>query len=288
MQTAREVYERAQSEGFAVGAFNAANIETVKAIVTAANKLRAPVIIESSSGETKYFGAENLADVVKNYSEEFDLPIFVNLDHAPTEEDVDAGIEAGYELIHFDGSALPLEENLEITKRVVDKAHAKGLLVEAEIDQIGGGSSKHADQTPEEALKDHVYTPVDKLAEFVRESGIDTLAASFGNLHGVYKSAKNLDFERLAAIRAAVSCFLSMHGGSDIPDDQVRRAIEVGKIVKINVNTEMRLAFRESLEMQLGDSDEVAAYKLMEPVIGAVEEVVEAKIKLFGSAGKAD
>lgn len=287
MKTVREVYEQAQTDGFAVGAFNAANIETIKAIVSVANKLRSPVIIESSSGETKYFGAQNLADVVRNFSEEYNLPIFVNLDHAPTEEDVQEGIDAGYELIHFDGSALALDENLEITKKVVEKAHRKGLLVEAEIDQIGGGSSKHPDMTPEEALINHVYTPVEQLVKFVEESGIDTLAASFGNIHGVYKSAKNLNFERLAEIRSAVTCFLSMHGGSDIPFDQVKRAIEVGKIVKINVNTEMRLAFRKSLETQLQESDEVAIYKLMGPVIKAVEQVVEEKILLFGSANKA-
>lgn len=288
MISAREVLERAEKEGWALGAFNAANIETLKAIVSAANRLRAPVIIESSSGETEFFGAENLVDVVKNYREETGLPIFINLDHSPTEGEVEIGIEAGYELIHFDGSKLPIEENLEITKRVVDQAHAKGLLVEAEIDHIGGSSAPHLQEDVESAQKESAYTDPARAADFVAQTGVDTFAAFFGNVHGVYKTSPKLDLGLLRQIREKVPCFLSMHGGSGIPEGEVKEAIKVGRIVKINVNTEMRIAFREAMEKTLAETEEVAAYKMMPPVIEAVQKVVEAKIQLFGSVGKAD
>lgn len=283
---ARRILEKAQSEGWALGAFNAANIETLKAIVGAAEKLRAPVIIESSSGETEFFGAENLVDVVRNFREETGLTIFINLDHSPTEEEVSVGLEAGYELIHFDGSKLPYEQNVEITKKIVEQAHAKGLLVEAEIDHIGGSSAPHLEEDAESAQKENAYTDPERAADFVEKTGIDTFAAFFGNVHGVYKNPPKLDLERLRAIREKVPCFLSMHGGSGIPDEDVRRAIEVGKIVKINVNTELRIAYKQAAQEAFA-GEEVAAYKVMSPVIEAVQKVVEEKIQLFASAGKA-
>lgn len=288
MISAQDIFKKAQNEGWALGAFNAANIETLKAIVSAANKLRSPVIIESSSGETEFFGPENLVDVVSNFRREFNLPIFINLDHSPSEEEVEVGIEAGYELIHFDGSKLSYDENVRITKKIVEQAHAKGLLVEAEIDHIGGSSAPHLQEDVTAAQKENAYTDPSKAAEFVKETGVDTFAAFFGNVHGVYKTPSTLDLELLSRIRDKVSCFLSMHGGSGIPEDQVKEAIKVGRIVKINVNTEMRIAFREEIEKVMAESDEVAVYKMMPPVIEAVQDVVEAKIRLFGSAGKAD
>lgn len=282
--SAREVLERAQKEGWALGAFNAANIETLKAIVGAANKLRAPVIVESSVGETDFFGPKNLVDVVKNFREEFNLPIFINLDHSTSEAKVLLGIEAGYEMLHFDGGNLPIGENLKITKRIVREAHKKGLLVEAEIDRIGGSSRLHEEDV-KKAQKEGVYTDPDRAAEFVKETGVDTFAAFFGNVHGIYKDEKELDFKLLKKIRQAVPCFLSMHGGSGISDEVVRKAIKIG-IVKVNINTELRVAFRDALEKVIADSQEVAVYKMMPPVIEAVQKVVEHKIKIFGSEGK--
>lgn len=285
--SAREVLERAQKEGWALGAFNAANIETLKAIVGAANKLRAPVIVESSVGETDFFGPKNLVDVVKNFRDEFNLPIFINLDHSTSEAKVLLGIEAGYEMLHFDGSHLPVEENLEITKRIVREAHDKGLLVEAEIDRIGGSSKLHEEDV-KKAQREGMYTDPERAAEFVKKTGVDTFAAFFGNVHGVYKDTKKLDFALLKEVRQAVPCFLSMHGGSGITDEAIKKAIRVGKIVKVNINTELRVAFRDALEKMIADSQEVAVYKMMPPVIQAVQDIVETKIKIFGSVGKAD
>jgi len=285
--TAKEALTKAQKEGYAIGAFNAANIETLKAIVGAADKLRAPVIVESSHGETEFIGAENLVDLVKNYREETGLPIFINLDHAPSVEAAEEGIAAGFEMIHINASKLPYEENVAATKKVAEEAHAKGLLCEAELTPIEGSSAPHMQETIEEEQAKSKYTDPEQAQDFVSRTGIDTLAVSIGNVHGVYKTAPKLDLELLKRLTAELPCFFSLHGGSGIPDDQVRGAIGTGDIVKVNVNSEMRIAYRETLEKVLGKSDEVAIYKIMPDVIAAVQEVVEKKITLFGSAGKA-
>lgn len=285
--TAHEVLEKARAEGYAIGAFNAANIETIKAIVQAAVNLRSPVIIESSPGETEYFGAFNLSDVAANYQEQYDIPILVNLDHAPSYEACTTAIDAGYDLIHIDAGEIEnWDEKLALTKRVVEAAHARGLLVEGETDHIAGSSTVHSGGLAiEELIKQ--YTDPDRAAEYVRATGVDTFASFVGNLHGVFDINPDLDIPRLVEIKNKTGCFLSLHGGSGIPDDQVRAAIEQGGIVKVNVNTEMRQAFRQAWEKALQDSKEMAMYKVTPPVIAAVQAVVEMKIRLFGSAGKA-
>lgn len=132
--------KKAKKEKFAIGAFNVGNLETFKAIVQAAASKKSPIIIESSPGETDWMGADNIVDLARNYSEDFSIPILVNLDHSTTLEDCQKGIDAGYDLIHFDGSNLPVDENIEIAKKVVDLAHARGLIAEGELDHIGGSS----------------------------------------------------------------------------------------------------------------------------------------------------
>ncbi len=286
--TAREWLEKAKKEGFAIGALNVGNLETFKAIATTSAEKKSPVIIESSPGETKWMGAENVADIARNYSEEFGIPILINLDHAETFEQCMTGIEAGYELIHFDGSALPYEENVEITKKVVEAAHAKGLLVEAEIDRMARKSSEvYKEQITMEELKKTFSNP-EKVKEFIDETHADTMATLFGNIHGVFPTQPPLDFDLLKRIREAIpDTFLSLHGGSGIPEEEVKKAIEIGGIVKVNINTEMRRAFRETLEKVLEEKeDEVALYKVLPPVIEAVQKVVERKIDTFGSGGK--
>jgi len=283
----KEILEKAQAEGYAVGAFNAANLETLKAIAGAAGKLKAPVIAESSQGETEFIEAKNLVAVVKNLREEFGVPILINLDHSPSLESARAGIAAGYELIHINASKLPYEENVAVTTKVAQEAHAKGLLCEAELTSIAGTSAPHPGERAEDVVAKEALTDPDQAEDFVKRTGIDTLAVSIGNVHGVYKTAKKLDLELLGRLRSRLSCFFSLHGGSTISEDQVRNAIKIGKIVKVNVNTELRLAFRKTLEETLKASDEVAIYKIMPPVIAAVQRVIEGKITLFGSAGKA-
>ena len=283
----RKTIELAQSEGWALGAFNVANVETLKAVAGAAAKLKAPIIVESSHGETEFLGPENLVDLVANFRQESGVPIFVNLDHAPTVEAAEEGIAAGYEMIHINASGLPYEENVAAAKKVADEAHEKGLLVEAELTPIMGTSAPHLlEPVEEEQAKSH-YTDPEQAKDFVERTGIDTLAVSIGNVHGIYRTMPKLDLELLAKLRERLPCFFSLHGGSGIPEDQIKGAIKTGRIVKINVNSELRIAYRAALEEQLKASDEVAVYKFMPQVIEAVQKVVEEKISLFGSAGKA-
>lgn len=278
--------KKAKEEKFAIGAFNVGNLETFKAIAQAAKNKRSPVIIESSPGETEFMGGDNVVDLARNYSEDLGIPILVNLDHSLTLEDSLKAIEQGFDLIHFDGSKLPYEQNVEILKKVVEAAHAKGLSAEGELDHIGGSSEVHQGAAVDEAAKIPMTEP-DKAKQFVAQTGIDIFAAFIGNVHGLYLgSKKQLDIERLKQIEQATGVFLSLHGSSGIPEEQVKEAIQNG-IVKVNLNTEMRQAFKDSFEKVLRDNpEEYAMYKSEGPVIETIQALVEHKIDLFGSANK--
>lgn len=284
---ARDWLEKAKREKFAIGAFNVGNLETLKAIVQAASNKKSPIIIESSPGETEWMGADNIVDLARNFSEEYQIPILVNLDHAESLEDCEIGMLAGYDLIHFDGSKLPLEENLSILKQVVKKAHEKGLIVEGEMDHIQGSSEVHEGSAAKEASKGK-FTDPNAAKKFIEESGIDIFASFFGNVHGVFSNGdENLHLGILESIvEKNPNTFLSLHGGSGIPDNQVQQAINKG-ITKVNINTEMRQAFKDSLEKVLTEyPDEYAMYKVEKPIVEAVQKIVEHKIEVFGSANK--
>lgn len=284
---AKEVLEKAERQGYAVGAFNAATFETLRAIIQAAQKLESPVIVESSPAETEYITPRVLAAMVKAFREKTGLSILLNLDHAHSFQAVETAANAGYQLLHFDGSIFNYETNVEMLTRVAEFAHKRGDLVEGEMDKIPGESIPHLKLDAGIEQKKNKFTKPEKAASFVQNTGVDILAVFFGNVHGVYRIPPKLDFKLLKKIRESVSCFLSLHGGSGIPPDDIKRTIQVGKIVKINVNTELRMAYRRTLEEALKQSDEVAIYKIMPPVIQAVQKVVEEKIKIFGSEGKA-
>lgn len=280
-----ETFSKAENEGYAIGAFNVGDLTMAKAVVQAAQTLSSPVIIESSPGETQFIGPRNLVSLVENYREATGLPIFLNLDHTVSLTTIEEGLRSGYDLVHFDGSSLPLEENMAKTLDVVCWAHLEGVLVEAEIDKITGESRPHLEEA-ETFQAAGVYTDPVKAANFLSEAKADILAVFIGNIHGVYKNPIKLDLERLKLIREKLSCFFSLHGGSGIPAEEIKKAIKIGKLVKINVSTELRVAYRQALEKVLAESEEVAPYKLLEPVVEAVQKVVEEKIRIFGSAGK--
>jgi len=277
---AKEILQKARDNGYALGAFNAGSVEIVRAIVQAAGDKQAPLIIETSANEANYFGMENFLDVVENFQQSSGLEILTNFDHGPGLEECQRAIEAGYDLIHFDGSQLPLEENIKITQALVAQAHERGVLVEAEIDRIAGQSVANF-QDAESVQATSNYTDPAQAAAFARQTGCDILAAFVGNLHGTYSTSPRLDLERLALIGQQVPCWLSLHGGSGLSPEDVRQAIKMG-VVKVNVNTELRLAFRETLENILRGSEDVAIYKIMPPVIAAMQKIVEEKIELFG------
>jgi fructose-bisphosphate aldolase class II len=286
MADTREILEKARQSGYALGAFNAGNVEIVKAVVAAAQAQRSPVIIETSAREAEFFGQKNFLDVVANFRQETNLTIITNFDHGPGLEECQKAIEGGYSLVHFDGSSLPYEENVKITKALVEEAHQKAILVEGEIDKILGGSSPHPTEDAESVQASGNYTDPEKAADFVSRTGVDILAIFIGNLHGTYRQPPKLDLERLNLIAQKLPCFFSLHGGSGLLDEDIQKAIKIGQIVKINVNTELRVAYRETLENVFKGSEEVAVYKMMPPVMAAVQKVVEKKIALFGSSKK--
>lgn len=282
--------QRTRAQHFAVGAFNIDNQETLIAVARAAQKLQAPVLVEVSDGEVKAMGLENVRDMVDNYKEEYGVEMYLNLDHGPTVEGCKRAIDAGYEFIHIDISQANHdasdEEIIAKTREVVEYAKFTGALVESEPHYFGGSSNVHAEAIDYEEIKKTFSTP-DGARAFVEATGIDTFAAAVGNLHGKYPVPKVLDLELLQSIRDVIHCQISLHGGSGTPLHFFEEAAKIG-VSKININSDMRYAFRKTLEKVLAENpNEYAIVKLMPPVYDAVQAVVEEKIAAFGSARRA-
>jgi fructose-bisphosphate aldolase class II len=287
---ARQLMERARNEHFAVGAFNLDNQETLIAVVLAAKATNSPVLVELSKGEADALGLENIRDMVENYKQEYGVEMYINLDHSPSVEDAIEGIEAGFEFIHIDVSQsnheATEEEIIDATRRVVEYAKFTGALVESEPHYFGGSSNVHEEAFDLDEIKKTFSTP-EGAKSFVEATGIDTFAAAIGNLHGSYPTPKILDIELLSRIREAIPCNISLHGGSGTPGHYFEEAVKVG-VQKVNINSDMRRAYRDTLEKVLEENKtEYAVVKLMDEVIAAVQEVVESKISLFNSSGKA-
>lgn len=287
---ARHLMQRSRQQHFAVGAFNIDNQETLIAIARAAQKLNAPVLVEVSHGEVEAMGVENIRDMVDNYKQEYGVEMYLNLDHSPTVEACKKAIDVGYEFVHIDISQAnhdaTEEEIIAKTKEVVEYAKFTGALVESEPHYFGGSSNVHTETIDYEEIKKTFSTP-EGSKSFVEATGIDTFAAAIGNLHGKYPVPKELDLELLARIRDVIDCQISLHGGSGTPLHYFEEAAKIG-VSKININSDMRYAFRTAMEEELkAHPDEFAVVKLMDRVKDAVQAVVEEKIQAFGSAGKA-
>lgn len=282
--------QRSRAQGFAVGAFNIDNQDTIVAVAKAAQKLNSPILVEVTHDEIKSMGIDNIRDMVDNYKAEYGLEVYINLDHSPTVEDAKRGVDAGYEFIHIDVSQsnhdATDEEIINATKEVVEYAKFTGALVESEPHYFGGGSNVFTTNIDYEEIKKTFSTPEGAKA-FVDATGIDTFAAAIGNLHGKYPVPKELDLELLQRIRDAITCQISLHGGSDTPLHFFTDAAKIG-VSKVNINSDLRFAYRTALEKTLADNPEqFAVVKIMGPVVDAVQAVVEDKIKSFGSEGKA-
>lgn len=281
--TSRELFKKAREGKYAIGAFNTSMLEVSWAIILAAQRLNAPVIIETSEGEIDFLTPEIAVAEVRTLAERVDIPVVLHVDHGKDFEVIERGIRAGYTSVHVDGSSLPYKENAELTKRVVELAHKRDILVEGEIGHITGASEAH-DQEIE--IPPDTLTEPDEARRFVEETGIDVLAVAIGNIHGIYKNRPTLDFSRLANIGRQVETYFSLHGGSGIPENQIKKAISLG-VTKINVSTELRLAFHQGLVKEFADNPgNVVPYKYMPLAREAVIKVVEAKIKMFGCDGK--
>jgi fructose-bisphosphate aldolase class II len=290
VERARELMERSRRERFAVGAFNVDNQETLVAVARAAQAKSSPVLVEVSQGEVDAIGLANLRDLVDNLRAELGIEMYINLDHSPSVEAAKAGIDAGFEFIHIDLSQAKRDatddEIIVATREVVAYARTTGVLVESEPHYFGGSSNVHTEDIDYEEIRKTFSTPEGARA-FVDATGIDTFAAAVGNLHGRYPVPKQLDLELLGRVRDAIGGYISLHGGSGTPGHFFTSAAEIG-VSKINLNSDMRYAYRTTLERQLRDNpDEYAIVRLMGPVIRAVQDVVEEHIDLYGSAGKA-
>src|SRR5215468_1626398 len=283
--TLRDVLRRLQAEGAALGHFNVADHVLLKAVIAAASETKFPVFVGASEGEREFFGARQLAALVKSLRQESEVQIFLNADHTHSLAKAIEAAKAGFDSVGIDFSALPFDQNVTRTKEAVQvvKAINPAILVEGEIGDIGTGSEIH-----ESAQADFSkLTTPEEARQFVATTGIDILAPAVGNMHGMLKTMvqgkakKHLDIERIGQIKQAAGVFLTLHGGSGTDDEHFRRAIGAG-INIIHINTELRVAWRESLGQSLGrDANEVVPYKILRPVVESVKQVVSARLRLF-------
>jgi fructose-bisphosphate aldolase, class II len=287
MDLLRNVLAHLEKEGAALGHFNVADLTLLKAVLAGAREVNVPVLIGASEGERDFLGTGQLAALVKNLRDESDLPVFVNADHTHSLTKAIEAANAGFDSVVIDFSALPVEQNVRQTKEAAEaiKAINPAILVEGEIGDIGTGSEIHG-TSKNESRK---LTTPQEAREFVQSTGIDILAPSVGNMHGMAKSMvqgetkKHLDIERISLIKKATGVFLTLHGGSGTDDEDFRGAIAAG-INIIHINTELRVAWRRSLDDSLArDPNEVVPYRILQPVVDSVKQVVSSRLRLFNA-----
>ena len=283
-ETLRDILTRLEKEGAALGHFNVADQVLLKAVVAAAAETKLPAFVGASEGEREFFGARELAALVKAQRQESDVPIFLDADHTHSLAKAVEAAKAGFDAVVIDFSALPFDENVVRTKETVQaiKAVNPAILAEGEIGNIGTGSEIH-----ETAQGDRTLSTPEEARQFVEATGIDVLAPAVGNMHGMLRSMvqgkakKHLDLERIAEIKQAAGVFLTLHGGSGTDDEHFRKAIAAG-INIIHINTELRVAWRQSLGESLAkDPNEVVPYKILRPVVEAVKQVASSRLRLF-------
>lgn len=284
--SAKDILVKARAQHYAVGAFNLNNLEWAKSVLEICEETKSPVIVAVSEGAGKYMGGfKTVAAMVKSLDESLGItvPVALHLDHG-SYDGCNKCIEAGFTSIMFDGSSLPIDENVAKTKELVEKAHSLGMSIEAEVGGIGGEEDGVASMgelaDPDEC-------------KAICDLGIDMLACGIGNIHGKYPADwKGLSFETLDAIQSKIGDLpIVLHGGSGIPDDMVKKAISLG-VAKINVNTELQLAFADATRkyIEAGKDKEGKGYdprKLLAPGAAAIKEATKEKMGLFGSIGKA-
>ena len=273
--TLKEVLKEANDLNMAVGAFNTHNLEMLPAIIKAAVKEKTPVIVQTSCGTANYIGHKNLVSICKSMADEYGAEVVLHLDHAKDYDALEC-IKVGYTSVMFDGSSLPLKENILGTKRVVAYAKKYGVSVEAELGTVGGTEDGIA------VAQDEVrYTDPADAVEFVKQTGIDALAVAIGTNHGQYKSKTNINFERLKEIKDVVDIPLVIHGGTGVKEEDVKKVIDLG-IRKFNVGTELLVGWnRESKACYDEHKENISNRENVVPCLNVIEEIVSRKIKLF-------
>lgn len=279
--TSKKMLADAQKGGYAIGAFNAENMEMVKAIIAAAEELRAPVMIQTTSSTIKYGTAETYAAIVASEAKRASVPVCLHLDHGSSYDLAVRCVMVGYTSVMMDGSKLPFEENIAVSHKVAEMAAAVGIPCEAELGKVGGKEDEVEGDTD-------TNTDPEEAREFVERTGITSLAVAIGTAHGFYVGIPVLDVERLSEIRKVVDVPLVLHGASGLTDEQVRECIKRG-ICKVNFATELRNAYSRAEEAYLNEHPNTIDPKAYGKVaIAAVKDLVMARMKVCGCDGKAD
>jgi len=276
-----EILQPCVNQNWAIGAYDTCNLEITQAIVDASAMDQAPAIIMIYPNHNPQAEWPTLVRLIESEVERANIPAALVLDHAKTLEQVEYALELGFSGVMIDASLAPLEQNIAITRKAVELAHARGASVEAELGHVGVGL-----EVSEDEQTAHL-TRVDEAERFVKETGVDALAISIGTLHGLYRGTPHLDFERIAQLRAACPIPLVLHGGSANPDPDLRRAIELG-IDKINIWTDIRIPFLETVREKLdGPIKKIEVHEAFGAARAVATEIIRQKNKLLGSVGKA-
>ncbi|EAU6966391.1 tagatose-bisphosphate aldolase subunit KbaY [Salmonella enterica] len=271
----------AQEKGYAVPAFNIHNAETIQAILEVCREMKSPVILAGTPGTFKHIALEEIYALCSAYSTSFDIPLALHLDHHESLDDIRHKVNAGVRSAMIDGSHFPFEENVKLVKSVVDFCHSRDCSVEAELGRLGGVEDDMSVDAENAFLTDP-----QEAKRFVELTGVDSLAIAIGTAHGLYTKKPKIDFQRLAEIREVVDIPLVLHGASDVPDEYVRRTIELG-VCKVNVATELKIAFAAAVKkwfIENPDGNDPRYY--MRVGMNAMKEVVRSKITLCNSYGK--
>mgnify|MGYP001595361907 CR=1 FL=1 len=280
--------KRTIEKKWALGHFNFSEDEALRAIVESAAEFKTPIFVGTSEGERNHLGLKQAVGLVRAFREEFGIPIFLNADHTKSFEGIVAAVDAGYDAILADFSALSFEENLKLTKQSVEYAKSKslGIIVEGELGYVRG-ESKIQKEIIE--IKAEDLTKPEDAAQFVKETGVDMLAPAVGNIHGIVtNSLESIDISRISDIKKVVGddIYLVLHGGSGMSESDFKNAIEAG-VSMIHVNTEIRVAFTKALKETIEKMPaETTPYKILTPSIEAMKKVIEEKLKIFGSINK--
>ncbi len=276
MKSLKYYYKKAKKERWAMGQFNFSLYEQMRAIILAGYSLKSPLILGTSEGEANFFGLKEAVALKRTVN----TPVFLNLDHGKDIDFIKKAIDTGYDSVHFDGSSLDINENIRMTKKIVSYARKRGVLVEGEIGVIEGNSGFN---TKKVELKKSLTSPEDAKL-FFEETGVDLLAVAIGNVHGIYPNMPKINLNLLSQIEKETSALLVLHGASGLKNEELKKAIQRG-IVKVNINTELRKAWKDSLSKEI-NSDGIKPYNILPKVIKDVENVVLKKMKIFNSCQK--
>lgn len=284
--TSKEMLIDAQKNNYAIGAFNANNMEIVQATIETAEEERSPVIVQASQGAIKYAGLDMIVSMVKSLAEKATIPVVLHLDHGTDYYQNILCLRAGFTSLMFDGSKLPFDENVAMARKVVEMAHVCDVPVEAEIGQIGKMDASDEPGVARERIKEFMADP-EEAARFVKMTEIDSLAAAVGTIHGCQEQIAQLDIPRIEKIRDLTGVPLVLHGASGASDEEIRKGIAAG-ISKINIDTRIRMAFTKAARDFLNQNpDEIDPRKILGPAKEAAKEVIRGRIRVLGSNNQA-